>query len=284
MASDLNDSALLGASISARAQGNYRQLHYPGASDTVAMGINSNGDAVGYYLVAGPAHGFLYAASSDTYITIDYPNASDTYLEGINDSGQIVGWASGGIGFRYDVASQSFSLVNFPGSIATYPRGINNPGEVVGWYDAAEGSFYGFELGKSTYAGINPPAAARSMANGISQSGLIVGVVPRSAHTINFFAQQGRYKKSAVPGVPVPTVEGINPQGTALVGYSYSDGSASSSAFVWQNGTVQLLTYPGSSATAAYGVNSSGVVVGIYYDELSRIFGFMWSPQKNGIR
>ncbi|MBA3916834.1 MAG: hypothetical protein H0X25_23910 [Acidobacteriales bacterium] len=148
---------------------------------------------------------------------------------------------------------------------------------MVGRYDTVSGSFYGFELSGSTYAGIKPPNAARSMANGISDAGVIAGSVPRSIHSINFLAKEGTYKKAAIPGVSNPTLEGINPEGTALVGYFSSRDGANSAAFLWRNNATQVLAYPGSSSSAAYGVNSLGVVVGIFYDDLFHIHGFTWT-------
>ena len=69
---------------------NYSVLDDPAAAGaTVAFGINSLGQIVGYYL-GGDAknHGFLY--SSGTYSSIDDPAISEfTVATGINDSGQI---------------------------------------------------------------------------------------------------------------------------------------------------------------------------------------------------
>src|ERR1700694_729372 len=66
---------------------NYTTLDYPAASNTVATGINSAGQVVGYYT---GNHGFLYSHGS--YTPVNYPlTASTTQPRAINDSGQIVG-------------------------------------------------------------------------------------------------------------------------------------------------------------------------------------------------
>src|ERR1700676_3084027 len=66
---------------------NYTTLDYPAASNTVATGINSAGQVVGYYT---GNHGFLY--SNGSYTPVNYPlTASTTQPRAINDSGQIVG-------------------------------------------------------------------------------------------------------------------------------------------------------------------------------------------------
>ncbi|MGD0960828.1 MAG: hypothetical protein ABSB19_13565 [Methylomonas sp.] len=74
---------------------------------TYVTGLNSQGEAVGYYLDGtGVAHGFTYNYITDTFInsSIDYPGAdalggtvsggSGTFLYGVNDSGTLVGSAS----------------------------------------------------------------------------------------------------------------------------------------------------------------------------------------------
>jgi len=62
----------------------------PGATATVACGINDKGQVVGAYTdSSGQIHGFL--DSGGAFTTIDIPGAAGTAACGINDSGQIVG-------------------------------------------------------------------------------------------------------------------------------------------------------------------------------------------------
>jgi hypothetical protein len=76
---------------------------------TYVTGLNSQGEAVGYYLDANSvAHGFTYNYVTNTFInaTIDYPGqdahggtvsgglGNGTFLFGVNDSGTLVGQAS----------------------------------------------------------------------------------------------------------------------------------------------------------------------------------------------
>src|SRR5690242_7070432 len=64
-------------------------IDVPGASVTVAGGINPRGDIVGRYITAGVQHGFLL--SSGTFNTIDPPGSVATEATMINSEGDIVG-------------------------------------------------------------------------------------------------------------------------------------------------------------------------------------------------
>jgi probable HAF family extracellular repeat protein len=58
--------------------------------ETMARGINNNGQIVGYYGDGASTHGFLYTGGSYTILT--HPVISDhTNPQSINDVGQIVG-------------------------------------------------------------------------------------------------------------------------------------------------------------------------------------------------
>lgn len=70
--------------------GSFSTIIVPGATATIASGINSDGRIVGEYFAAdGTLHGFLEQGGS--YTTIDIPGAIYTSATGINDRGQIVG-------------------------------------------------------------------------------------------------------------------------------------------------------------------------------------------------
>jgi probable HAF family extracellular repeat protein len=71
-------------------RGKFTRIDFPGASLTVASGINNRGQVVGGYLDAeGRPHGFLW--DKGRFTTIDVPGAPNTVAFGINDRGQIVG-------------------------------------------------------------------------------------------------------------------------------------------------------------------------------------------------
>jgi photosystem II stability/assembly factor-like uncharacterized protein len=75
--------------------GSYTPIAFPGAESTIALGINNNGQIVGYYyvLLSNLFHSFLYDLNSGVYTSFDYPGApvNATFASGINDLRQIVG-------------------------------------------------------------------------------------------------------------------------------------------------------------------------------------------------
>src|SRR5438105_2602115 len=101
----------------ALAQGTYTQIDVPGSITTEAVGINTQGDIVGFYADSSNVfHAFLL--SGGVYTTIDYPGAAGTDATAINDLGQIVGPYFPTIdsvsGYLYDVQTQTFTTVSFP--------------------------------------------------------------------------------------------------------------------------------------------------------------------------
>ena len=79
----------------------FTTIDYPGATFTVANGINSTGQIVGS-INGTRGGGFLYSGGS--FSTINYPGlrAYGTVANGINDCGQIVGY------FQEDTGVQAF--------------------------------------------------------------------------------------------------------------------------------------------------------------------------------
>src|SRR5260370_27389982 len=78
--------------VTTRARANeetFTTIDFPGASLTIAVGINPRGDIVGQYMTAGVSHGFLL--SGDEFTSIDFPRASFILAVGINPRGDIVG-------------------------------------------------------------------------------------------------------------------------------------------------------------------------------------------------
>ena len=63
-----------------------------GADDTLAYGINDQGEVVGYYYFGAVTHGLIVQTGSS--VTVDVTGADNTQIFGINNLGQIVGWYS----------------------------------------------------------------------------------------------------------------------------------------------------------------------------------------------
>lgn len=80
-----------------------------------------------------------------------------------------------------------------------------------------------------------------------------------------------------IANAPGAYVYGINPAGTAIVG-SYSLSTDITAAYVYQNGELTTLQFPGSHTTTAFGINAGGKVVGVFADASGAGQGFTWTP------
>jgi hypothetical protein len=58
----------------------FTTIDFPGASLTLAYGINDADQIVGQYVDESGGHGFLY--NNGSFVTIDYPGASSTGVWG----------------------------------------------------------------------------------------------------------------------------------------------------------------------------------------------------------
>jgi uncharacterized membrane protein len=68
--------------------GQFRNIDFPGATETEAWDINSTGIVAGWYFLGGTDYGF--ALFKGKYLSFSYPGAA-TFAAGINSAGQIVG-------------------------------------------------------------------------------------------------------------------------------------------------------------------------------------------------
>jgi probable HAF family extracellular repeat protein len=272
---------LLATAPLALAQGTYTQIDYPGASDTKCLGINNAGDVVGigWFEVDETGGGFLLIG--DTFTTINYENGEVAILTGINDLGKIVGYSgidTGVDAFAYDLETQKFEKLKYPDS-RTFPTSINDAGVVIGTYIEHQQILGSFSFLYSVYSMIAPPGSSTVNAYAVSDTGKIVGVA-LDASTNDWFSfayNRGKYEKLKLPNLLGGLVVGISPSGDALVG-NYIDSSNKNVGFVYQNGNVTTVYFPGSNSTAPTGINDAGEVVGWFYDIDDNTHGFTWTP------
>src|SRR5882724_9539698 len=84
-------SCALGAASNVLADGpTFTTIDFPGATQTLAWGINTRGDIVGNYVNADKSdHGFML--SGGQYTTIDFPGATSTEAYTISARGDVGG-------------------------------------------------------------------------------------------------------------------------------------------------------------------------------------------------
>ena len=71
--------------------GRFTTIDLPGASNTIAVGINERGQVVGHCVDDGGRHGFVHNRNGGI-TTCDAPDAQSTLAFGINNRGQVVGF------------------------------------------------------------------------------------------------------------------------------------------------------------------------------------------------
>jgi hypothetical protein len=92
-----------------------------------------------------------------------------------------------------------------------------------------------------------------------------------------FSFDKRKLHRVTIPTVPNAIVSGVNPEGTALLGYYQPSGSLVL-GFSYQNNTFRTLQFPGALGTYAIDSNSAGEVVGYFVDSSNNEHCFTWTP------
>jgi probable HAF family extracellular repeat protein/autotransporter passenger strand-loop-strand repeat protein len=213
--------------------GTYTILDDPGGA-TYPMGINANGDVVGWFNDRTGDHAFLYSGGSFTTLPdLGY----NTFAEGINKSGQIVGYYqvevsvnfqnhgflySGGTYITLDdpLASNSNPKTTANGTI---PLRINAEGQVVGYYYDSSGNVHGFLYQNGQYTTLDDPTPGTiaTYALGINDKGEIVGTFTTDAGgSYNFLYSHGHFTTLNIFRIP----EDITNDGQIITDGQYSPG------------------------------------------------------------
>jgi uncharacterized membrane protein len=259
----------------------FTTITVPGAINTNVLGINNNGEMVGYYFdsgTGGTGSGFLLAGGQFTFL--NYPGADLTEAVGINDSGLISGTAYmnqnlSSVGFTYN--GTAFTPIQRTNETYTEAHGINNSGNVAGGFGDF-GSNYAFDLVGSRFRNVTPPPGGwiTAIADAINNLGEIVGVTTGSG-TNGFSFNRGKFQTITVPGSYSETQAwGVNDNGI-VVGF-YNCDSCLINAFALLNGKYLTFSYPGAMETFAFGINKTGQIVGSYTFDQQTYYGFVTNP------
>lgn len=156
---------------------NVATLSYPGASDTVPLGINKWGSIVGYYLLFGSTntHGFQYKGGK--FYSIKFPKSVQTVVHSINDNGVMVGdeWTGTGVYESFIYKNGTFTTLKAPKATgATFAYDINNNGTIVGDYIVGVNP-QSFLYINGSFKDIIVPSSTLANTNGINGSDYVTG-------------------------------------------------------------------------------------------------------------
>jgi uncharacterized membrane protein len=244
----------------------------PGFPLTVHIGLDNRGHTVGSFTPDGATlRGFLREQRGD-YTSFDAtPDALATLPFDVNDRGTAVGfYAAGEIDGDFAVhgflrrPNGTITTVDVPGALSTVASGINNRGAVVGNFVDSDGG-HGFLLDRGEVTPIDPPGAIPKDPNASPVDGNI------AAFDINDRNQ--------------------------IVGF-YPDANGTFHGFLYDRGRFTTIDHPdasdagrsgggcdgkGFAASAAFGINNRGQVVGQYVDDDGVLHGYVWE-RKRGFR
>jgi uncharacterized membrane protein len=163
--------------------GTLTTLDFPGASDTLATGINESGTVAGFWDIVDSSgnliadHGFTW--KDGQFSQVDFPGAADTAVFGINARGDLVGgWDTGitsPLEHGFVISQQGPTSFDVPGATITQADDINASGGIAGVYIDATGNQHGFLLDGTKLTTIDFPGAAVSSVWGINSAGQMVG-------------------------------------------------------------------------------------------------------------
>lgn len=211
-----------------------------------------------------------------SFTSIQVPGAVATRAFSINPSGQIVGEYYDGTRTRgYLLSRGTFTPLEFPGSVFTSAWGINARGDIVGRYRlSGDPGIHGFLLKDGVYTDISSPHHLHTMPTGISASGEIVGCI----HGTDFLTDMRGYlwrdgEMTLFEALPSTMHNGVTAGGEVVVGLSY-EAADIAKAYIIDHGVYTEFSVGSAPFTAAWDVNQSGEVVGVYNDG-TKLRGFL---------
>ena len=286
-------SAVLLCGVTAKAQGyTYTALDLGtlGGSSLTATALNNLGQVVGFSTTAsGATHAFMTGANGFGLTDLGTLGGTSSYAADINDAGQVVGRAE-----RADGVVRAFStgpggtgmtdLGVLSGGTTSAATGVNNSGQIVGYsttstnagtvtraFSASSAGAALVNLG--SFSNPRPPYASYSMAQGLNDAGVVVGVAVEGCNcaAAGFTSQVG---SSYISYVGALNRAGNGSSATAISAsgqiVGYTNGFASGApyrAFVTGAngvGVTDLGVLLGSGQSYANAINSQGQVGGSF--------------------
>jgi hypothetical protein len=221
-------------------QQDYRELDFPGSTETQVFGLNDHGVYVG---TAIGQVGYLgWYAKNGVYHEANFParnlpprGSRGDELFGVNNHDVAVGFYLDGSynshGYEYDIGTNRFAIVTEPGATGLLAEAINNRGDVVGFYYTSQNHSLavGFiRYSNGTSVDLRAPGACSTWAFGVNDTDEVVGTYTpcgQSTTVMDGFTwtpQAGFTTVNDPNGVGTTVIDGVNDEGD-LVGYYTTD-------------------------------------------------------------
>jgi probable HAF family extracellular repeat protein len=257
------------------AQTKYKIIHIPTptGSTSAALGLNENGQVVGYSFQGDDYKTFLYVYPSGKIGEIGSLGGKLKAACAINASGAIAGYCQDGNenlqAFAYTDNGGMVSLGTFEGGATSEAFGINDTNDIAG--DSATGSVahrpFLYSGGSLRDLGIGGNTAdAFETAYGVSNGGIVVGRYDSGNGVFHAFqyTKQGRLKDLGTLGGSNSEALAISKRTSSLIAGDSDTGNGPTHACVWSNGNPSDLGALSGFDKGSYAraVNNSGHVVG----------------------
>ena len=212
------------------------------------------------------------SSAAFAFTTIDVPGAVFTSASGINARGDIVGTYRDGSrrSHGFLLRGDEFSTIDFPGSTGTEARGIGPNGEIVGTYslpgEPAVNSHGYLRTKTGDFIPVNAPGHTNTIVQRILPDGTLLGCrhdgdLMASMRGITI-GRRGYEEISQFASMQ----NGGTPDGRRTVGL-YTNETVMpmrTEGYLLEDGEFTPFLVPGSTFTAAWDMNSSGEIVGVY--------------------
>ena len=268
-------------------------VEFPGALETYADFVNSEGGMVGSYVDAdGVYHAYVSVAEGD-FVSLNLETSVKQeyfFVHGINDARVIVARAKpvDGLPRTYvGLFPEGLQELKFPDSVSTEGYNINQDGSVVGHYDTADGRRHGFIARPITdttapveEASVAPPVFAYYTFETLDVPGVDFLALTASSDfedyagytrsadgekEVAFTLIDGVFTTYDFPGSQNTYFYALGNDGRAAGHYEDSDGLFH--GVVLKDGELQQYDFPGAVETEIYGISdATGTLTGNFTD------------------
>jgi probable HAF family extracellular repeat protein len=162
-----------------------------------------------------------------------------------------------------------YTSIDVPGANATFPESISDTGEVAGVYTTSEESpQYGFVWLNGTLTTFTPHIPSKSLSvGGIDDRGAVAfsaTIAKSGASFAKLRRADGAFFRLPTPPGAVSWATGMNAEGQVVGATEATGGATSRNGFLFRNGQLQDIVYPGAALTTPSGIATDGTVVGSY--------------------